>query len=84
MIKRIGIDKLREMDGREGLTLQGFGSLLEAWVDGIQEELQEKNILPDGEQFHMIYVFVSEGWTCLLFDCEDVMLYNQQRSLQND
>lgn len=39
MIKRIEIDKLREMDGREGLILQGFGSLLEAWVDGIQEEL---------------------------------------------
>ena len=74
MIKRIEIDKLREMDGREGLILQGFGSLLEAWVDGIQEELQEKNILLDGEQFHMIYVFVYEGWTCLLFDCEDIRL----------
>ena len=74
MIKRIGIDKLREMDGREGLILQGFGSYWESWAEKIEEDLREENILPDDEQFQMIYVFVYEGWTCLLFDCEDVRL----------
>ena len=74
MIKRIEIDKLREMDGREGLILQGFGSYWESWAEKIEEDLREENILPDDEQFQMIYVFVYEGWTCLLFDCEDIRL----------
>ena len=74
MIKRIEIDKLREMDGREGLVLQGCGGNLRDWVEGIQGLLREENILPDGEQFQMVYVFDYQDSTCLLFDFEDVGL----------
>ena len=76
MIKRIEIDKLREMDGREGLILQGFGSYWESWAEKIEEDLREENILPGGELFQMVYVFDYQNSTCLLFDFEDVGLDN--------
>ena len=74
MIKRISVDKLREMDGGEGLILQGCGGNLRDWVEGIQGMLREENILPDGEQFQIVYVFDYQDSTCLLFDFEDVGL----------
>ena len=49
-VKTISKDKLRRMEGLEGLILQGCGGSLDEWVDGINDMLTE-----DGMQ---LYVWV--------------------------
>lgn len=68
-IRKIGIEDLRKMNGKEGLILQGRGGDLQEWVDGINDMLAEKNILLDGTRFQAenCCVFKNEGLTCLLF-----------------
>ena len=74
-IKTITADKLRRMNGREALILQGCGGSLQEWVDGINDMLTEDGILLDGTEFTDCSTFEHEGITCLVFSfTEDVKL----------
>ena len=68
------IEQLRQMEGQEGLVLQGCGGDLQEWVDGINELLTEAGILLDGSRFENVAVFQHEGLTNLLFPLEGAKL----------
>lgn len=72
-VKKITADDLRRMNGSEGLILQGCGGDLQEWVDGISEELAEKNILLDGTKFKAenCRAFENGNLICLLFPFDD-------------
>lgn len=74
-MKKIEIEDLRKMNGKEGLILQGCGGDLQEWLDGINEELTKANILLDGTKFkaESCCVFENEGLTCLLFPFSEEM-----------
>lgn len=74
-MKKIEIEDLRKMNGKEGLILQGCGGDLQEWLDGINEELTRANILLDGTKFkaESCCVFENEGLTCLLFPFSEEM-----------
>ena len=74
-IKTISTDDLRRMYGREGLILQGCGSELTEWVDGINKLLTENGILLDGTRFENVSAFQYRESICLLFPFEDVKLH---------
>lgn len=44
-VQAVSIDQLRRMEDQEGLVIQGCGSDLREWVDGINEMLTEDGIL---------------------------------------
>lgn len=74
-IKRITVDKLRQMKDSEGLILQGCGGNLDEWVDGINDMLIEEGILLEGSKFKNCAAFEHDGLTCLLFPfSEDVKM----------
>lgn len=66
-MKTITTTELRQMEGKEGLILQGCGGDLQEWVDGINGLLQEEKILPEGERLDNVVTFQHEGLTNLLF-----------------
>lgn len=66
-MKTITTTELRQMEGKEGLILQGCGGDLQEWVDGINGLLQEDKILPEGERLDNVMTFQHEGLTNLLF-----------------
>lgn len=70
-IKEIDIQELRKMSGKEGLILQGCGGELTEWVDGINNQLKNAEILLEGSQFENCYTFKNGESTCLLFPFED-------------
>lgn len=70
-ILEINTDKLRRMEGREGLILQGCGGDPQEWVDGINQILTDAGILLDGTRFENVVSFQHEGLTNLLFPFED-------------
>ena len=74
--KQITTDDLREMEGQEGLVLQGCGGSTQEWVDGINELFAEAGILLDGSAFRAenVSVFQHDGLTNMLFPFEDVKL----------
>ncbi len=72
-ITHITADKLRSMDGQEGLILQGCGGDLQAWLDGINEMFTKEAILLDGTKFTDIFAFQHEGLTCLLFPLDETV-----------
>ena len=74
--KQITTDDLREMEGQEGLVLQGCGGSAQEWVDGINELFTEAGILLDGSVFQSenVSVFQHDGHTNMLFPFEDVKL----------
>lgn len=43
-MKEITTEELRQMEGREGLILQGCGGPIQEWVDGINGLLTEEGI----------------------------------------
>ena len=59
------------MSGKEGLILQGCGGELTEWVDGINNQLKNAEILLEGSQFENCYTFKNGESTCLLFPFED-------------
>ena len=73
-VKKLTIEQLRQMEGQEGLVLQGCGGDLQEWVDGINELLTEAGILLDGSRFENVAVFQHEGLTNLLFPLEGAKL----------
>ena len=73
-MKKLTIEQLRQMEGQEGLVLQGCGGDLQEWVDGINELLTEAGILLDGSRFENVAVFQHEGLTNLLFPLEGAKL----------
>ena len=73
-IKNISLHDLKEMNGREGLILQGCGGDLQEWVDGVNDMLTESGILWNGSRFEKAYTFKNEELTCLLFPFDDVQL----------
>lgn len=73
-MKRISIEELSSIKGKEGLVIQGCGGDLNEWVDGINDLLTESGILCDGDRFRNVFVFEHDGVTNLLFDMEDVKL----------
>ena len=73
-IKQITLTDLRRMNGKEGLILQGCGGETQEWVDGINEMLTDKGILPDNTKFENVSVFKSDGVTCILYPFENVHL----------
>lgn len=73
-MKEITVDELRQMEGREGLILQGCGGPVQEWVDGINDLLSEKGVLLNGSKFEDVSVFHHDGLTNLLFPFEGVEL----------
>ena len=73
-IKSITTDDLRDMEGKEGLILQGCGGKLEEWLDGINDMLTEDGILLEGTRFETALTFEHGGCTNLLFPLEGVKL----------
>lgn len=73
-IEQITKDKLRTMQEKEGLIIQGCGGNLNEWVDGINDLLTEEKILLDGSKFENCLSFQNEGITCILFPFDDVKL----------
>lgn len=73
-VKTITTDELRHMKGKEGLILQGCGSDLDEWVDGINDMLTQDGILLGGSRFQNCSTFEHDGLTCLLFPFDDVKL----------
>lgn len=70
-IKEIDIQELRKMRGQEGLILQGCGGELTEWVEGINNQLMNIEILLEGSRFENCYTFQNGESTCLLFPFED-------------
>ena len=70
-VKTISKDELRQMEGSEGLILQGCGGSLDEWVDGINDMLTEDGILLNGTRFRDCSTFEYDGSTCLLFPFKD-------------
>lgn len=70
-IKEIDIQELRKMRGQEGLILQGCGGELTEWVEGINNQLTNIEILLEGSRFENCYTFKRGESTCLLFPFED-------------
>ncbi len=68
-VKRIEAEALRQMEGKEGLILQGCGGNLSEWVEGINDLLREEGILLESTEFseNDCLAFVNDGLTCLLF-----------------
>lgn len=64
------------MQGQEALILQGCGSDLTEWVDGINELLAENGILLEDSKFQAVSTFQNEGLTCLLFPMDDKVKLN--------
>lgn len=73
-IKTIAADDLRDMEGKEGIILQGCGGKLEEWLDGINDMLTEDGILLEGTRFETALTFEHDGCTNLLFPFEGVKL----------
>ena len=74
MIKQITTDDLRRMEDQEGLVLQGCGGDPQEWVDGINREFTEADILLDGGKLENVVSFRHDGVTCLLFPFGDTEL----------
>jgi len=73
-ITAVTAERIRQMDGQEGLVLQGCGGSLEEWVDGINGELTEAGILKDGSKFENVFSFENDGLPCLLYPFDGVSL----------
>ncbi len=73
-MKQITTDDLRQMEGRDGLILQGCGGELREWVDGINGLLTEEGILLNGSKFTDVSSFRHGSLTNLLFPFEGVEL----------
>ena len=75
-MKELTTDQLRQMEGQEGLVIQGCGGDLQEWVDGINGLLTEAGILLGGSSFRAenVSVFQHDGLTNMLFPFEDVKL----------
>ncbi len=75
-ITHITADKLRSMDGHDGLILQGCGGDLQAWLNGINNHFARDDILLEGTKFTNIYAFKHNGVTCLLFPMDETVKLN--------
>ena len=75
-IREISAEELLEMDGKEGLILQGCGGDAREWLDGINELLTDEGILQDGTKFTEIMSFQHNGLTNLLFPFDDSVKLN--------
>ena len=75
-MKEITTEELREMNGQEGLILQGCGGEAQEWLDGINGLLTEAGILQDGTKFAGIMSFQHDGLTNLLFPFDDNVKLN--------
>ena len=73
-MEHISTDALRQMEGREGLILQGCGGDLQEWADGINKLLMEEGILKNGSRMENVFVFEHDGLTDLLFSFEGAEL----------
>jgi len=71
-MKKITIEELRAMRGREGLILQGCGGDLSDWEDGITDELVERGIIIEGACFDDARFFDIDGLTCILLPFEGI------------
>ena len=70
-IKTVTTDDLRQMNGKEGLVLQGCGGDPQEWLDGINGLLTDEGILKNGSKFENISVFQNGSLTNILFPFED-------------
>ena len=70
-IIQISADDLRDMEGKEGLILQGCGEPYQEWLDGINEMLTEAGILKDGSKFERVMAFKHDDHTNLLFPFDE-------------
>ncbi len=73
-IERIDASRLRNMNDKEGLILQGCGGDPKEWLDGINDMLTDAGILQNGSKFENCLVFPGKGCTCILFPFEGVDL----------
>ena len=74
MMAQITTDDLRQMEGKEGLNLQGCGGPIQEWIDGINDLLTEEGILLNGSRFTKVSSFQNDGLTNLLFHFDGVEL----------
>lgn len=73
-MKHITISEVRQMNGQEGLIIQGCGGDLNEWINGINSLLSEAEILKNGKTFRDVYAFEHDGHTNLLFMMDNVDL----------
>ena len=75
-MKEMTTEQLRQMEGQEGLVIQGCGGDLQEWVDGINGLLTEAQILCGGSKFQSedVAVFRHDGLTNLYFPFEGAEL----------
>ena len=69
---QITTNDLRQMEGQEGLILQGCGGPVQEWIDGINDLLTGEGILLNGSRFTNVSAFQHDGLTNLLFPLDDV------------
>lgn len=72
-IKRITMDDLRRMNGREGIIFEGCAEP-QGWVEGLNKTLTEAGILLNGTKLQNVSTFEHDGLSCLLFDFESAEL----------
>ena len=70
-INTVTTDDLRQMNGKEGLVVQGCGGDPQEWLDGINGLLTDEGILKNGSKFENISVFQNGSLTNILFPFED-------------
>lgn len=70
----ITVNEVRQMNGMEGLVIQGCGGDLNEWVDGINGLFAEAGILKNGDTFQDVYAFSHDGHSNLLFNMANVDL----------
>lgn len=80
-MKEITLEELRQMEGQEGLILQGCGGPIQEWVDGINGLLTEEGILLNGSRFDEVFLFRHDGLTNLLFPLNEVELNHGKLAL---
>lgn len=73
-MNRITISEVRQMNGMEGLVIQGCGGDLNEWINGINGLLSEAGILNNEETFRDVFAFEHDGRTNLLFMMDNMDL----------
>lgn len=72
MIINKTLNEIFRMKNNEGIVLQGCGGNLIEWIDGINEMLNEDEILLSDTKFEKAIYFENGNIGCLFFDLDDV------------
>ena len=77
--KKVTLEELKKMNGKEGLIFQGCGGSIEEWVDGVNTMFTDIGILLEGSKFKDVTSFENDNITCLLFPFDDSVKLDMRR-----